>query len=299
MKKKYKKLVKILWTSTCLLIGNAILAFSVAAFVIPQNILMGGSTGIGILISKIIPFEIETSLIVLVLNVILLIAGLFVLGKKFFFTTVVSSILYPVLLGIIRLIPGIDSMTDNTLLATLLGGALIGISIGLVMRVGASTGGTDVIVLMTHKWTHVSVAIIVYIVDIIVLGAQAIFSKPENLFYGIVLIVIETIVLNQVMILGKSQIQLFIVTDKFYEVRHGLLTKLEAGVTMVKIETGLLLNDQEGIICVIPPRKLYAATELIHSLDPNAFITITQIKEVRGRGFTQERLLRLTEEKEK
>lgn len=299
MKKAQKKLIKILWTSTCLLVGNAILAFLVAAFIIPNNIIMGGSTGIGILIGKVLPFEIETSVIVLIINVTLLIIGLFVLGKKFFLTTVVSSILYPVLLGVMQRIPGIDGMTDNALLAAILAGSLLGIAIGLVMRVGASTGGTDVIVLMLHKWTHTSVAVLVYIVDIILLGLQAIFGKPEDLFYGIVLIVIETIVLNQVMILGKSQIQLFIVTEKFYEVRHGLLTKIEAGVTMVKIETGLLLNDQEGIICVIPPRKLYAATELIHSIDPSAFITVTQIKEVRGRGFTQERLVRLTEEKEK
>lgn len=290
MKPFPRKLKRALETSILLLVGNAILAFLVAAFIIPKNILMGGTTGIGILLEKVIPFELDTSLIVLVLNVLLLVIGFFVLGKKFFLTTVVSSILYPVLLGIMQRIPGIDSMTDNVLLATLLAGALLGISIGLVMRVGASTGGTDVVVLMLHKWFHLPVAILVYICDVVVLGAQTIFGRPEDLFYGIVLLVIETIVLNQVMILGKSQIQLFVVTEKYGEVRQALLTKLEAGATMVKIATGLLSRDQEGIICVIPPRKLYAATEIIHSIDPEAFITITQIKEVRGRGFTSERL---------
>ena len=143
---------------------------------------------------------------------------------------------------------------------------------------------------MLHKWFHLPVAVLVYVCDVVVLGAQAIFGKPEDLFYGIVLLVIETIVLNQVMILGKSQIQLFVVTAKYQEVRKALLTRVEAGVTMVKIETGRLLQNQDGVICVIPPRKLYAATEIIHSIDPEAFITVTQIKEVRGRGFTQERL---------
>lgn len=298
MKPFPKKLKKFLQTSLFLLVGNAVLAFGVAAFIIPKNILMGGTTGIGILLSKIIP--VETSLIVLILNVILLIAGLFILGKKFFFTTVVSSILYPVMLGIMQRIPGIESITDNLLLAVILGGAILGISIGMVMRVGSSTGGLDVLALMLNKWTHLPVAILVYVCDIVVLVAQLFAgSTPESLLFGIVLIVLQSIVLDKVMILGKSQIQLFIVTDRFYEVRRALLTTLEAGVTMVKIETGLLLNDQDGIICVIPPRKLYAATELIHSIDPNAFITVTQIKEVRGRGFTQERLQRIEEKKEK
>ena len=298
MKPFPKKFKKFLQTSLFLLVGNAILAFGVAAFIIPKNILMGGTTGIGILLSHCIP--VETSLIVLILNVILLIAGLFILGKKFFFTTVVSSILYPVMLGIMQRIPGIEGITDNLLLAVILGGAILGISIGMVMRVGSSTGGLDVLALMLNKWTHLPVAILVYVCDIVVLVAQLFAgSTPESLLFGIVLIVLQSIVLDKVMILGKSQIQLFIVTDKFSEVRHALLTTLEAGVTMVKIETGLLLNDQDGIICVIPPRKLYAATELIHSIDPNAFITVTQIKEVRGRGFTQERLQRIEEKKEK
>ncbi|MBE6548554.1 MAG: YitT family protein [Ruminococcaceae bacterium] len=287
-----------MWTSFCLIVGNATLAFLVSAFIMPNDVLMGGTTGISVLLHKILPFEMETATIVLILNIILLLIGLIVLGKKFFLTTVVSSILYPVFLGIMERIPNIHNLTDNTLLAVLLGGSLLGISLGLVMRVGASTGGIDIIVLMLHKWFHWPVAIFMYICDAVVLGTQTIvFGSSENLFYGIVLLVIETIVLNQVMILGKSQTQLFIVTDKFHEVRHALLHKLEAGVTMVKIETGLLLNDQEGIICVIPPRKLYSATELIHSIDPNAFITVTQIKEVRGQGFTQERFSRINEAK--
>lgn len=297
MKPIPKKVTRLIQTSLFLLVGNAILAFGVAAFIIPKNILMGGTTGIGILLNKLIP--VETSLIVLVLNVILLITGLFVLGKKFFVTTVVSSILYPIMLGIMQRIPNIENITDNVLLSVILGGSILGISIGMVMRVGSSTGGLDVLSLMLNKWTHLPVAILVYVCDIVVLLAQmALDSKPEDLLFGIVLIVLQSIVLDKVMILGKSQIQLFVVTKKFQEVRLGLLTKLEAGVTMVKIETGLLRGDQDGIICVIPPRKLYNATELIHSIDPEAFITVTQIKEVRGRGFTSERLhLEIEEDK--
>ena len=91
------------------------------------------------------------------------------------------------------------------------------------------------------------------------------------------------------MFFGKSQIQIFAVTERFEEVRHALLTDLEAGVTMTMIETGAFAKSQKAVLCVIPPRKLHAATKTICKIDPNAFITITKIKEVRGRGFTLER----------
>lgn len=299
MKKISKKLFNPLWTCLCILAGNTMLAFLVAAFIIPNNIIMGGTTGIGILLSKFLPFE--TAVIVLCLNVILLILGLILLGKKLFLTTVVSSILYPILLALMQRIPGIDSLTDDKLLASILAGCFLGVAIGLVMRVGASTGGTDIVNLILHKYLHLPVSVFVYLVDLVILGGQAIFSNAENLLLGLVLLIIETIVLEQVMVFGKSQIQIFVVSEHYEEIRHKLLLELEAGVTMTMIETGALAKTQKGVLCVIPPRKLHGATEMIRAIDPSAFITVTKIKEVSGRGFTLERraekLKEITEQK--
>ena len=287
MKHRLKKLWAPVSTVFCILAGNVLLAFLVAAFIIPHNILMGGTTGIGILLSRFLPFE--TAVIVLVLNVSLLLLGLVLLGKKLFFTTVASSILYPILLALMQRIPGIDSLTDDTLLATLFAGSLLGIAIGLVMRVGASTGGSDIINLILHKYFHLPISLFVYLVDFIILFGQAIFSDAESILLGIVLLIIETLVLEQVMVFGKSQIQIFAVSDRYEEIRREILVELEAGVTLPLIETGALGRSQKAILCVIPPRKLHAATKAIRSIDPNAFITVTKIKEVSGRGFTLER----------
>ena len=199
----------------------------------------------------------------------------------------------------VQRIPGIDSLTDNPLLSALFAGGLIGIAVGMVIRVGASTGGTDVVNLVLHKWFHLPVSVFVYIVDFLILGGQALFSQPEQILYGLVLLVVESVALNQVILLGQSQIQIFAVSDRFEEIRRRLLGELRAGVTMVLIETGIAERQRKGVLCVIPPRKLYAAKELIHSVDPGAFITVTQIKEVRGQGFTLERKDYLFEEKEK
>ena len=96
--------------------------------------------------------------------------------------------------------------------------------------------------------------------------------------------------LNRVMLLGKSQIQLFVISDKYREIRQKVLTDIDAGVTMVDIETGYGEQKQQGVLCVIHSRKLYSVKEAIQEIDPKAFITITQINEVRGRGFTMEKL---------
>lgn len=287
MKGSRKKILNALWTCLCILLGNALLAFLVAAFVIPHNIIIGGTTGIGILLAGFIP--IDPSIIVFVLNVALLLFGLVTLGKKLFLTTVASSVLYPVMLWSAERIPGIEDLTDNTMLAVLFAGTLLGIALGIVMRVGSSTGGTDIVNLVLHKWFHLPVSVFVYLVDIVILACQAVLAPPEATLYGILFLVIETLVLEQVMILGKSQIQLFVVSEQYEALRQRLLVDLEAGVTMTMIETGALRKEQKALLCVIPPRKLHAATKLICTLDPDAFITVTKIKEVRGRGFTLER----------
>ena len=275
-------------TGICIFAGNALLAFLVAAFIIPHEILMGGTTGIGIVLHKLFPI-LDTALCVLILNLLLLLLGLFVLGKKFFLTTVASSLLYPSLLAAFQRVPKIGELTDDPTLAAIFAGILMGISLGLVIRVGSSTGGTDIVNLVCYHWFHIPVSVLVYLSDIVILGGQAIFSDPEKILLGILALILETILLEQVMILGKSRVQIYVVSDCYQKIREKLLTDLDAGVTMTAIETGRLKKVQQGVLCVIPPRKLYDATELIRSVDPNAFITITKIKEVRGRGFTQER----------
>lgn len=287
MKDLKKKSISTFKMVLFVLLGNALLAFVVAAFIIPHNIIMGGTTGIAIVLNK--AFGIDTALIVFILNVILLFLGLIVIGKKLFITSVASTLLYPAFLSLMQRIPGIDSLTGNTLLASLFAGVLMGISLGLVMRVGSSTGGMDIANLILSKITHRSVSIFVYITDIIVVGAQAIVSDSESIMMGIVVLVLESLMLEQVMIFGQAQIQLFIISEHYEEIREKFLKELNAGVTMSYIQTGLLGEDGKGIICIIPSRKLYNANEIVRSIDPEAFITVTKIKEVKGRGFTSER----------
>lgn len=274
-------------TLVCVLLGNAVLAFTVAAFLVPQGIIMGGATGIGLTIGHFMALDL--SAIIFLVNIVLFVLGTIVLGKKFALTTLISTFVYPVFLSVMRSIPGITELTDNIMLAALYGGALLGLGIGLVVRVGASTGGTDILALVLHKWFHISLAVFVYVVDFTVLLCQALFSNSEQILYGILVLIVSTMALNRVMLMGQAQIQLFIITEKYEEVKEKVLKEMDAGVTMVHIETGYGAKQQKGVLCVIPNRKLYSINQMVQMIDPQAFITITQINEVRGRGFTIER----------
>ena len=281
------KLGKHLRRAGTLLLGNLLLGFLANAFVIPHKIIMGGATGAGIVIGGLL--HINTALIVLMINIFMLILGGIVLGKDFLLTTVASSFLYPFFLGILERVPGIDNLTGNTMLATVFAGCMLGLALGIIMRIGSSTGGTDVLNLVLHKWTHLPVSVCVWLCDIPIIVGQALYSEPEQLLYGIMLVVIESFVLDRVMLMGQSQIQIFAVSGQSAQIREELITKLQVGATMMDIETGFLGSKQQGILCVIPPRKVYQVSEAIQSIDPSVFMTVTQIKEVRGQGFTTER----------
>ena len=201
-----------LWTCASILLGNAVLAFAIAAFTVPHGLIMGGVTGISLFLGRFL--DLDVAAIVLILNLLALVLGLVVLGRTFLLATVGSSLLYPLLLDLTQKIPGIGALTDDPLLASLLAGGLIGIAVGLVMRVGASTGGTDVLNLVLHKWFHLPVSVFVYLTDFTILGGQALFSQPEQILYGVVLLVVETFTLNRVMLLGQPQVQVCAISER-------------------------------------------------------------------------------------
>lgn len=264
-----------------------IMAFLVSAFIIPHEIIMGGATGIGIFVSRLLPVDAAT--VVFVFNILMLLLGGTVLGRKFFLSTVAGSLIYPVFLSLFQHFPAITRLTDDTLAAALLGGGLLGLVVGLLMRIGSSSGGTDVLNLVLSKWLHVPVAAAMYAVDLIIMAGQLLVGHVEGFFYGVILLVVMTYMLNQLLVSGHTQMQVMVISEKHEEMRWMLIKETEVGLTMVFIETGYACRKQQGILCVIPKQKLRGVIETIQKTDPFAFVTVTQIKEVRGQGFTRVR----------
>ncbi len=270
------------------LVGNALLAFVVAAFVVPIGLVMGGATGLGLTISHYLP-EIDLSIIIFFVNIILFLLGALNLGRAFAIKTIMSTVFYPIMLEIVERIPGIQNLTDNVLLSVIYAGLLLGLGIGVIIRAGSSTGGSDILALVINKKFHVPIAVCVYTVDVIIIGLQVMFSTAEQVLYGVLALVICTVVIGKVTVVGQSQIQLFVISEHYKEIKSKLLSDLEVGATLVKIETGLHGKEQSAVLCITQNRKLYEVNQTIQAIDPKAFITISQINEVKGRGFSLDR----------
>ena len=161
-----------------ILLGNAILAFGIAAFVLPHGMITGGATGLGLVTSRV--FGVDLSVAVAVYNIILFAVGAFVLGKKFALTTIVSTIVYPMFLSFFTQQQWIATMTNDILLSAIYAGIMVGLGVGIVIRFGASTGGLDIPPLILNKKLGIPVAVSMYLFDFTVLLLQVIISNPDR-----------------------------------------------------------------------------------------------------------------------
>ena len=270
------KIARRLKSAAGLLVGNLLLAFSVNCFFIPNNIMSGGATGVSLILYRF--FNINTSITVFIINGILLIVGTFTVGKNFLISTAISS-----LLPIVP--PGIDDFTVKIMC----GGFLSGLGIGLVIRAGGSTGGSDELAIILNKLTSYPVANIMSAADTAILLSALFFSEIRFVIYSIIAMIIEIFTISRVTVAGTSKIQLFVVSRKNDEIRKMLLERADAGLTMIDAHGGYLGTATGAILCIIPRRKLYHIEEEIYKIDEDTFITVTEIKEVRGNGFSRER----------
>ena len=229
--------------------GNLLYALSVTLFILPSNVISCGTTGIGLVLEHL--WNVPISGFVLVFNVIMLALGWLVLGKGFAMTTELSSLLYPVLLEICQQLLGDGGVTENMLLNTLFGGMGLGASLGIVMRAGASTGGMDIPPLILKKLFSIPVSATLWIFDFLIMLAQMSFHTPEDLLYGIVMILTISIVLNKVTMLGTSRTEIKIVSQKSEEIRQGILSQVDRGVTLLHGEGGYLGKPTEVILSIV------------------------------------------------
>ncbi|MDE6952255.1 MAG: YitT family protein [Erysipelotrichales bacterium] len=279
--------MKKLKTIFLIVLGNMILAFGVTAFMIPHNIIIGGSTGIASFINYY--FDIPLSYTVMTINVIMFFVGYFMLGKKFALTTIISTFVYPLFLEVFQSIDALSHFCDDLFLAGIYAGIIIGIGIGLVIKAGASTGGMDIPLILLNKKKGIPVGNSMYICDTLILLTQMTFSKTTEILYGILIVFVTSFIINKVLTAGVSQIQMFIVSPKYEEIKHELIYNLDNGVTLVNVETGMNELSQKAVMAVMSNRKLNKVKQSVLDIDKQAFITVTQIHEVSGRGFSFDR----------
>ena len=264
--------------------GLAVSDFGVVAFILPSGVMMGSSTGVGRVVEHL--YGIPVSCTVAVFNGILFLSGLFALGRKFAASIIVSTFAYPMFMNLFEHTVFAEGITDNIMLAALYGGLLAGAGMGIVIKCGASTGGTDILALIFNRKWGISVGVPIYLIDGAILLSQVFFAeKSDQILLGILLTLLYSAVADRVVVAGSGAVQLMIISSKYQEIRSRL-AEMVVGNTVFYGETGYCGVRQDSLLCVISGRELNRIQRAILDIDPEAFITISSVKEVKGRGFS-------------
>ena len=266
------------------LLGNTVYAFSVKLFLLPANLISCGTTGIALVVNHLTSIPIST--FIFIFNVVMLLLGWWILGRKFAMTTVISSLFYPAALEILNRVLGDMTVTDSLLLNALFAGMGLGLGLGMVMRGGASTGGMDIPPLILKKFFRIPVSASLWVFDFVIMLTQMAFHTAEDLLYGIILLITISVTLNKVMLFGTSKTEVKIVSEKSREIRDAILSKVDRGCTLLHGEGGYLHRPTEVIMSVVSNHELIKIEQLARQIDPSCFIIISHVTEVLGRGFT-------------
>lgn len=272
-------------------------------FLMPKNLVGGGVTGIGVILEYATGFPVSYTY--LILNVLLLIVSFFILGKGFGAKTIYAILLTTLCFRFMGQIPGVQEfaakLTGDSLIAVLMGGIMSGIGIGMSMSVGGSTGGTDIIALIYTKFRNVSPGKVIFALDVVIIcssllvpsyqvvdGVETLVDWPDKVLavvFGFLLVVITSTVLDMYLSGSKQSVQLFILSKKSEEIADAITSELHRGVTMLD-GMGWYTKEPTKVLMVITRKTdLNIMLRYIKALDPHAFLSVSSVNGVFGKGF--------------
>ena len=279
-----KRGLKYVMNYAIVLIGLAMVAFGVVAFILPNSIVVGSATGIGRFLEHFygIPFSATVGAV----NIALFLLGFFALGKKFAASIVIGTFAYPVFMRIFEEIEAVQHITNNPMIAAIYGGVFVGIGMGLVIKAGASVGGTDVIAIVCQRKLGISMGMTMYFVDFMILILQVLIAESyDEILLGIITTVLYSMIADKVVVMGGNTVQLIVISDKYQRIRK-MLADMVIGTSVLYGERGYLAEKTEILLCVISGRELKQVQDAILNIDSEAFMVIGSVKEVKGRGYT-------------
>ena len=284
MKFTKETLAKEAGTLALIALGNLILAIVVMLFIIPMGFVSGGATGLGLLFEKM--FGLKLSIGVAIFNVLMYIIGFIILGKRFAATTLLSTFLYPGFLAVLESMPALAEMNTDPIVAAVFGGACIGVGVGLVIRMGSSTGGMDIPPIILQKYTGIAVAISMNAMDLLIMCTQMPYSSPQKVMYSLMMLVVTTVVMDKVAMVGVTQTQVMVISSHYQEINKAIHDNIDRGTTLLNATSGHLQQDQKVVMSIINNRQLHELTQVVKDVDPHAFLIVNRINEVHGNGFT-------------
>ncbi len=268
-----------------IMIGSALFAFSLNYLVMPNHLFEGGVTGLTLILYYL--FNIQPWLMNILVNIPLFVIGWKLLGKKVLYLSILGTFSVTLWLAIFEKFPLAINLEHDLFLVSTFSGILMGIGLGLIFKAGGTTGGSDIIARIGHKYLPYSIGQIILAVDMIILTFIVLVFKDLRLvLYTLMMVAIATRVIDFISDGGYGSKGLMIISQKSQEIATAIDAEIERGVTFIKAEGFYSKTPVNMVYSVIYKSQLQETKELIHRIDPHAFITITDAHEVLGEGFT-------------
>lgn len=267
-----------------IIIGCIICALSYAVFLIPHQIVPGGVTGIAMLLHFL--YHTPVGLAAIILNIPLFIIAIRILGVSYGIKSVIAIFITNLLIDFFVYTIKIPTPTNNTVLAALYGGLLLGAGLGLVFRGGASTGGTDIVGQILTRFTNLSVGMWIMIVDFVVITLAGVTTGSFELaLLGYLALFLSSKVIDLVLEGMDYARAAFIISTKQDKIIDGIYDKMRRGVTVLDGYSPYTKEKRPVIMCVITKKETHVFKSLIEDIDDNAFVILTDVFEVLGQGF--------------
>lgn len=267
-----------------IILGTFMYALSVTVFIMPHKFVLGGLTGLAVLLNY--GFGLPVSLMVLIMNTILLIISYKVLGSDFLIKTVIGVASLTAFLGFFESIDFNPIMTAEPLMAGLIGSIVAGSGVGLVLSVNGSTGGTDIIVLIINKFRNVTPGRTMLFVDLIIISSSyIIFRSIETIVFGIIIIAVMSTSVDWVLNGIRQSVQFFIVSKEYEQIATHVNMQLGRGCTVLDGIGWYTKKEQKVLLLMAKRSESNSIFRLVKNIDPNAFVSQTNVIGVYGKGF--------------
>lgn len=268
-----------------IVLGSLVTALAFNLFLIPHKIAPGGISGISTIIYYITKGRIPVGISMLGLNIPLFIVGIKEMGRGFGLKTLIATFLMSLFIDIIK----VPSVTDEPILASIYGGVVMGIGLGMVFKGNATTGGTDLFAKIIHKYFHfIGVGWVLFVIDsLVVLGAAIVFG-PTLALYALVSLYLSTKLIDLILEGIHTAKAFILISDHSAEIAQRIMKDLDRGVTLLHGTGAYTMIKKDVILCVTDRVQVTKLKEIISEIDPMAFVLVADVREVMGEGFSLE-----------
>ncbi|HFI0239677.1 TPA: YitT family protein [Streptococcus suis] len=268
-----------------ILLGSGIFSFALNYLIMPNHLYEGGITGINLILFYL--FKIQPWMMNILINIPLFLLGWKLLGRKILIYSLIGTFAVTFWLLLFEKLPIHINLANDLLIVSMLGGILVGLGLGIIFKAGGTTGGSDIIARIGHKYLPYSIGQIILAIDFLVLTLTVIVSQNLRVvLYTLLMVTIASKVIDFVTEGGYGSKGVMIVSQKSEQLAQAIDSEIERGVTFIKAQGFYSKTNINMIYSVIYKSQLQEMKELIHRIDPHAFITITDAHEVLGEGFT-------------